>query len=120
MWEIGWTDEFAEWVDGEEVDEAAREAIRACLIVLGEIGPALGRPLADTVKASRHSNMKELRVQSKGRPIRIFYAFDPRRKAILLIGGNKRGKKRFYEVYVPIADRLFDNYLQELSREKRK
>jgi len=44
MWEIGWTDEFAEWVDGEEVDEAAREAIRACLIVLGEIGPALGRP----------------------------------------------------------------------------
>ena len=110
-----WTQEFGEWVVSDEVDAAAREDIRAHLIVLCEIGPALGRPLADTVKGSRHSNMKELRVQSKGRPYRIFYAFDPNRKAILLIGGNKRGRKRFYEVYVPIADRLFDEYLMELK-----
>jgi hypothetical protein len=118
MWEIGWTDEFGEWVVSDQVDEPAREDIRACLVVLREVGPSLGRPLSDTVKGSRHPNMKELRVQSNGRPIRIFYAFDPARKAILLIGGNKQGKKRFYDVYVPIADRLFNKYLEESSHGK--
>jgi hypothetical protein len=98
------------------VDAAAREDIRACLIVLRELGPSLGRPLADTLKGSRHANMKELRVQSKGRPFRIFYAFDPRRRAILLIGGNKQGDKRFYDVYLPIADQLFDQHLKELDQ----
>ena len=61
--------------------------------------------------------MRELRVQSRGRPIRIFYAFDPRRTSILLIGGDKTGDDRFYEVYVPIADNLYDIYLQELRDE---
>ncbi|HZZ45230.1 MAG TPA: type II toxin-antitoxin system RelE/ParE family toxin [Tepidisphaeraceae bacterium] len=113
MWDIGWTDEFEEWILSDDVDASVREDVRACLVVLREIGPSLGRPLADTIKGSRHPNMKELRVQSKGRPIRLFYAFDPQRKAMLLIGGNKQGQKRFYEVYVPIADRLFDQYLEE-------
>jgi len=61
--------------------------------------------------------MRELRVQSQGDPIRIFYAFDPRRAAILLIGGDKAGDDRFYEVMVPHADRLYDIYLDELRRE---
>jgi len=61
--------------------------------------------------------MRELKAQSRGDPLRIFYAFDPRRIAILLIGGNKTGNNRFYEEYVPIADRLYDQYLEELRQE---
>jgi hypothetical protein len=61
--------------------------------------------------------MRELRVQSAGHPIRIFYAFDPRRNAILLIGADKTGNKRFYDEYIPIADRLYDEYIAELRQE---
>ena len=61
--------------------------------------------------------MRELRVQSGGHPLRIFYAFDPRRTAILLIGGDKTGDDRFYDAYIPIADRLYEAYLAELRRE---
>ncbi len=61
--------------------------------------------------------MRELRVQSGGEPYRIFYAFDPRRAAILLIGGNKTGDDRFYETSIPIADRLYDTYLIEIKKE---
>jgi len=61
--------------------------------------------------------MRELRVQSGGRPIRVFYAFDPRRMAILLIGGDKTGDDRFYETFVPIADRLYDEHLDVLRKE---
>lgn len=64
--------------------------------------------------------MKELRVQSKGRPFRVLFAFDPDRRAILLVGGNKQGKKRFYEQIIPIADKLFDEHLKELTHEKKK
>ena len=61
--------------------------------------------------------MRELRIQKGGRPIRVFYAFDPRRIAILLIGGDKTGDERFYETYVPRADTLYDEYLDELGEE---
>jgi hypothetical protein len=62
--------------------------------------------------------MRELRVQSRGKPVRIFYAFDPRRTAILLIGGDKTGIKRFYEEMIPLADRLYDEYIEELRKER--
>ena len=61
--------------------------------------------------------MRELRVQHRGRPFRVFYAFDPRRTSILLIGGDKTGNDRFYEEYVPIADALYYEHLEELRRE---
>lgn len=61
--------------------------------------------------------MRELRTQEGGRPLRTLYAFDPRRSAILLIGGDKTGDKRWYDVYVPIADRLYDEHLQQLRQE---
>jgi hypothetical protein len=61
--------------------------------------------------------VRELRVQSGGRPLRIFYAFDPRRTAILLVGGDKTGDERFYETFIPEADRLYDEYVDELRRE---
>jgi hypothetical protein len=61
--------------------------------------------------------MRELRVQSGGRPLRAFYAFDPRRSAILLIGGDKTGDNRFYERMVPVADDLYDTYIEEIRKE---
>jgi hypothetical protein len=61
--------------------------------------------------------MRELRIQSGGRPMRIFYAFDPRRNAILLIGGDKTGDGRFYEKFIPVADRLYDDHLEALRKE---
>jgi hypothetical protein len=61
--------------------------------------------------------MRELRVQSGGHPLRIFYAFDPRRTAILLVGGDKTGDNRFYKRMIPVADRLYDEYIDELRKE---
>jgi len=61
--------------------------------------------------------MRELRIQHQGRPLRLFYAFDPRRAAIILIGGDKTGDNRFYEIFVPIADKLYDEHLAELAKE---
>jgi hypothetical protein len=80
-------------------------------------GPALPFPHSSGINGSRHAHMRELRVQSGGNPLRIFYAFDPRRAAILLIGGDKTGKDRFYEEYVPRADDLYDAHLRELKAE---
>lgn len=61
--------------------------------------------------------MRELRIQSSGKPLRVFYAFDPRRTAILLIGGDKTGDDRFYETFTPVADALYDVHLEELGKE---
>ena|SRR5579859_4597436 len=114
-WEIEYTDQFEEWWDslsaGEQVD------ILASVRLVEEYGPALGYPYSSGVRRSRHPHMRELRVQHAGRPYRVLYAFDPRRMAILLIGGNKTGNDRWYVEYVPIADRLYDEHLDELGRE---
>jgi hypothetical protein len=85
--------------------------------LLEESGTQLPFPYSSGVNGSKHSHMRELRIQSGGNPIRVFYAFDPRRVAILLIGGDKTGDKRFYEKYIPIADELYDEYLQEIREE---
>src|SRR5438128_4088838 len=77
--------------------------------LLEQFGPALGRPHADTVAGSKHA-LKELRVQHRGKPYRIFFGFDPRRSAILLIGGSKAGDKRFYKRMIPLADNLYEVY----------
>ncbi len=112
MWEISRTDEIIEWIN--ELDDDAKEAILKNLIILKEIGPSLGRPYVDTINDSKYSNMKELRVQSKKRVFRIFFVFDPQQNAILLIGGDKRGDKRFYKTMIPIADELYDKHLEKL------
>jgi len=115
MWEVEFTDEFEVWWN--TLDEDEQEAIAASIELMERIGPALPRPHADTIQGSRHSNMKELRTQHKGRPLRTFFAFDPRRCAILLIGGDKTGDKRFYERMIAIADRLYDEHLAQLRKE---
>jgi len=110
MWTIERTDVIAEWIAG--LDDDAKEAIYKNLLILKEIGPSLGRPYVDSVNESKYKNMKELRVQNKKRVFRLFFVFDPDRKAILLVGGDKRGDKRFYQRMIPIADKLYEEYLQ--------
>lgn len=80
-------------------------------------GAAAPLPLLIRDRGSRHEHMRELRIQSGGEPYRVFYAFDPRRTAALLIGGNKAGDDRFYEKMIPAADRLYDVYLIEIRKE---
>jgi len=116
-WDVEYTDRFEEWWNG--LDSAEQEDVAAKVGLLEECGPALGRPHVDTIRGSRHPNMKELIVQHAGRPYRILFAFDPRRSAILLIGGDKTGRDRWYEEYVPRADRLYDQHLETLRREDR-
>jgi hypothetical protein len=114
-WEVEFTDEFGAWWEG--LSEAEQVDVRAEVSLLRRFGPTLGRPHVDSVASSKHGNMKELRVQHRGRPYRVLFAFDPRRAAILLIGGNKTGKGRWYKEFVPIADRLYDEHLETLRRE---
>jgi hypothetical protein len=97
--------------------ESQQDALRVDIEVLEKMGPYLGRPFVDSIKGSRHSNMKELRTMHGRRHLRSFFAFDPRRTAILLLGGDKTGDKKFYDRMVPLADRLFDQYLAELRKE---
>lgn len=114
-WAVEYTDEFAEWWD--TLTEADRIAIDAHVHELERRGPNLSFPYSSGVEGSRHEHMRELRIQRGGRPLRVFYAFDPRRVALLLIGGDKTGDGRFYERYIPIADKLYDEHLTELKRE---
>jgi len=86
-------------------------------MLLMEQGPKLPFPFSSGIQNSRHRHMRELRVQSGGKPIRVFYAFDPRRTAILLLGGDKTGDDRFYDRMIPVADKLYDVYIEELKKE---
>ena len=109
------TDEFFDW--WSSLAESQQDALQASIELLESNGPFLGRPHVDVIKGSRHPNMKELRTQCAGKPLRSFFAFDPRRFAILLIGGDKTGDKRFYDRTIPRADALYDSYLQEIRNE---
>lgn len=111
-WKLEATDEFVAWFGS--LSERERAALSFDLEALKLVGPNLGRPYADTVVGSRHSNMKELRTGT----LRSFFLFDPCRTAILLIGGNKRGHKRFYDRMIALADKLYDVYLDDMMRRK--
>lgn len=96
------------------VEPAEQQSIDAAVRLLEQRGLGLGRPLVDSIEGSRHANMKELRAGT----IRVLFAFDPRRSAILLIGGDKRDRwQEFYERTIPIADELFDEHLAALESE---
>ena len=114
-WEIEFTDEFEEWWDG--LTARQQDAVGDKVELLALQGPSLPFPHSSGVLSSRHGQMRELRAQSGGRPLRVFYAFDPRRMAMLLIGGDKTGQDAFYAEYVPIADRIYDRHLDALREE---
>ncbi len=114
-YEVEVTDEFTSWWN--QLSEREQDDATKVVEALEEQGTNLPKQYSSSIRTSRHGHMRELRVQSGGRPIRIFYAFDPRRTAILLIGGRKRGQDRFYRDYVRRADAIYDQYLRELQRE---
>lgn len=114
MWEVD-LELIESWLDS--LDDRSVEQVIAAIRVLEERGPNLGRPLVDTVTASRHHNMKELRPGSSGRTaLRVLFAFDPGRRAILLIAGDKAGDwHRWYKKNIPVADDLLDDHLRRLE-----
>ncbi len=113
-WEVEYTDQFGEWWDALTTEEQRRT--EAAVEVLQERGPGLGRPWVDTLEGSRHSNMKELRL--RGGHLRILFAFDPRRAAILLLGGDKTGQwSSWYVQAIPQADEPYDEHVRELRDE---
>ena len=114
-WQVEYTDEFGAWWDTLTEDERIR--LTASVGLLERRGPNLPFPHSSGISGSRHSHMRELRVQAGGRPLRVFYAFDPRRVAILLIGGDKTGRDDFYQRMIPVADRLYDEHLAAIAGE---
>lgn len=114
-WSVEYTYEFEEW--WHDLTERQQDSLNASVNLLMQFGPQLSFPHSSDIRGSRHGAMRELRTQSGGNPLRTLYIFDPRRTAILLIGGDKTGNDRFYEEFVPIADRLYDDYLVEIRKE---
>lgn len=114
-WDIEYTDEFGMWWNSLSEDEQV--SLAASVQLLEERGPTLGFPHSSGINGSKHSHMRELRTQHDGRPLRLLYAFDPRRSAILLIGGGKTGDNRWYDTHIPIADQLYDEHLLQLKKE---
>ena len=115
-WEIEVTEEFKVWWNG--LNEAEQMSVGTGVGLLIEEGLSLSFPHSSKINSSRHSAMRELRVQHQGCPYRVLYIFDPRRTAILLLGGDKTGDDRWYEKNVPRADRIYEQYLKELQQEK--
>ncbi len=114
-WEVEYTDEFEDWWNA--LTEEEQESLDASVRLLEERGPNMGFPHTSGINGSKHGHMGELRTQHEGRPLRTLYAFDPRRAAILLIGGDKTGDDRWYDTNVPVADRLYDEHLEQLRKE---
>lgn len=120
-WDVILVGEVEEWfltLAKEDPDTAVQ--VEAAINILEQIGPGLGRPLVDRVSGSRHHNMKELRPGSAGgTEIRILFAFDPVRQAVLLVAGDKAGNwKGWYDRNIPIADKRYDEHLRELKGQR--
>jgi hypothetical protein len=115
MWHVATTDDFDAWF--AELDADGQAELIAKVELLKLLGPRLGRPHADTLNGSKHANMKELRVDTADKVMRVAFAFDPARAAILLVAGDKSGvnQKRFYKQLIAKADELFDAHLAALK-----
>lgn len=101
-WNVIFDLHFRLWFNRQE--QGFQDEVLSVLSLLMELGPALVRPRVDTLEGSLIKNMKELRIQYKGDPWRILFVFDPKRQAILLVGGNKTGNKRWYKENIPVAE----------------
>lgn len=115
-WDIDFCEEFYE--EFQDFSEAVQDELLAHLQMLKQFGPSLGRPHVDTLNGSKHPNMKELRFKADDGVWRAAFAFDPSRKAILLVAGDKSGgsEKRFYKVLIKDADDRFDQHLDSLKK----
>jgi hypothetical protein len=111
-WEVYALEDVEQWF--LELDQKAFARLQNVISRLKDVGPGLGRPLVDTIEGSRHPNMKELRDGS----VRILFAFDPARRAVLLVAGDKAGPwSRWYRTAIPLADSRYDDWLAELGKE---
>ena len=121
---VRWTVEIGDEFQPEfsELHEDVQTEILAHSRLLQQFGPQLGRPRVDTLNDSRHANLKELRFDAAGGVWRVAFAFDPKRKAILLVAGDKSGvsEKRFYQQLIAKADERFDAHLARLKQKERK
>jgi hypothetical protein len=111
-WEVEFTDEFGKWWDS--LTEAAQESVNAKVLMLETLGPGLGSPHSSAVKGSKYP-LRELRIQHQGHPLRVIYVFDPRRVALLLAGGDKTGDDRWYDKFVPLAEKVYLSHLETLG-----
>jgi len=120
MWAVLLHDAFD--VELNDLPEAVQDEVLALMGLLKQFGPALGRPRVDTLKGSRHANMKELRFDAADGVWRVAFAFDPKRQAILLVGGDKSGsgERRFYRQLIKKADGRFDEHVKRVENERRK
>lgn len=120
---VSWVVEIGDEFDPEfdALHQDVQTEILALSRLLQRFGPQLGRPRVDTLKGSRHANMKELRFSAADGEWRVAFAFDPKRKAILLVAGDKSGvsEKRFYREFVRKADDRFDAHLARLGKKRK-
>jgi len=117
MWEVLTVELFDTWMLG--LSQAEQVDVLTAIKLLEVHGPMLARPYADSLEGTKQvNNLKELRVQHQGRPYRVFFAFDPKRRGILLCGGDKTGDKRFYKKMIPIAECGFLSFLKSENLNK--
>jgi hypothetical protein len=119
-WTVALHDDFVP--EYNELPEDVQDELLAVMRLLQQIGPLLGRPRVDTLKGSRHANMKELRFDAADGVWRFAFAFDPARQAIILCGGDKSGggQKRFYRQLIDKADRRFETHVARMKQQKKK
>lgn len=121
---MNWTVLFHDAFEAESkyLDKNLQDELLAHAMVLGSFGPKLGRPSVDTLKGSKHTNMKELRFGWEGGVWRVAFAFDTQRQAILLVSGDKGGadQRRLYKKLISVADSRFDEHLATIASEKKK
>jgi len=120
MWKVDLHNDFVREYD--ELDKDVQDELLAHIELLEQFGPQLGRPRADTLNGSRHANMKELRFDAADGVWRFAFAFDPKRRAIILCGGDKSGvsEKRFYRQMIDRADARFDSHVATIRKQKGK
>lgn len=121
---MNWTVLFHDAFDAEfqALAEGLQDELLAHAKLLGSFGPNLGRPTVDSLKGSKHANMKQMRFDWDGGVWRVAFAFDPKRQAILLVGADKGGadQRRFYKRLIAVADGRFDAHLSSLVANKGK
>ncbi len=113
VYQVEFTDEFRVWFE-DELSPSEQEDVTRVVEMLEQAGPMLPFPYSSGIAGSKFSHMRELRIQHEGRPYRVLYAFDPRRAALLLLGGDKTGNDRWYDTMVPKADALYERHLREI------
>jgi hypothetical protein len=114
-WTVLLDPDFEAWLRTQ--DAPLRQSIAAHAKLLQTVGPSLGRPYADTLKGASLPNLKELRVQHQGEPWRVLFVFDPKRRAVLLVGGNKQGDRRWYRTAIRLAEQRYQRHLATLEND---